>query len=62
MASMDFALDPRLMSLLMLEEVADWLVEHCPAGAAPGFNSEIGLVYGIEDEQEARAFQERWLD
>ena len=58
---MDFRLDPSLMSLLMLQEVSDWLVEHCPNGAAPAFNPEMGLVYRIEDEQEAQAFKERWL-
>ena len=49
------------MSLLMLREVSDWLVEHCPGGAAPAFNPKLGLVYRIEDEQEAWAFKERWL-
>ena len=48
------------MALLMLKEVSDWVEEHCLSGAAPAFSAD-GLVYRIEDEQEARAFRERWL-
>ena len=60
MTPMDFRLDPNLMSLLMLEEVADELCDHCSSGAAPAFSADR-LVYRIEDEQEAQAFRERWL-
>lgn len=59
-APVDFKLDPKLMSLLMLKEVAEWVEEQCSSGAAPAFGAD-GLVYRIEDEQEAKAFQERWL-
>jgi hypothetical protein len=57
---MDFRLDSKLMSLLMVQEVADWIAEHCLSGAAPAMTVS-GLVYRIEDEEEALAFQERWL-
>lgn len=60
MPAVDFKLNDKLMSLLMLSEVADWIEEHCLLGAAPAVTAD-GVVYRIEDEHEARAFQERWL-
>ena len=59
---MDFKLDPGMMSLLFVKEVADWITEHCASGATSAFNSELGLVYQIEDEAEAIAFAKRWLE
>jgi hypothetical protein len=57
---MDFKLDSKMMSLLMLKECADWIEEHCGSGAAPA-HTDQGVVYRIEDEREAEAVRERWL-
>lgn len=57
---MDFKLESKMMSLLMLKECADWIGEHCRLGAAPAI-ADQGLVYRIEDEREAEAVRERWL-